>query len=131
MMFRYISQFRRYYFSRFSILGFISFVALILFLVSFDKPGEVSLNSVSNERLNSITELDVQELNICLPGRQEWVFTFEENMTTPSVTLIFVSFNNIRTNPFGRGLIEELNDVKEFDIQGLNMRLPGSRLCHN
>ena len=119
MMFSYISQFRRYYFSRFSLLGFISLVALILFLVSFNKPGDKP-REVS---LNSITELDVQELNICLPGRQEWVFTFEGNMTTPSVTLFFISFNNLRTNPFGRGLIEELNDVKEFDIQGLNMRL--------
>jgi hypothetical protein len=100
-------------------LGFISLVALILFLVSFNKPGDKP-REVS---LNSITELDVQELNICLPGRQEWVFTFEGNMTTPSVTLFFISFNNLRTNPFGRGLIEELNDVKEFDIQGLNMRL--------
>ena len=75
MLFRYILQFRRSYFSH---LGFVSLatLTLILFFVSFNKLGVVPFGSNPNEELNGAKGLDVQEQNT-------GISTLEKNMTNP------------------------------------------------
>jgi hypothetical protein len=149
MLFRHISEFRRSHFSCFSRLSFISIAALtlILFLVSFNKLGIFSLDS-AYEELNDMKEFDIQELNKCLPAGQAGMFTIKENMETPlddkkvsdysethtqnkeleilqkpSVTLFFVSFDKLRTNPFDRFLNEDLNDIEGLYTQRQHIRM--------
>ena len=122
MLFHYISQFRKSRFFRFSRLGLISITTLtiILFFVSFNKSGIVSLCSVpNNEEPSNVKKLDIQELNTetYTPNKEL------EISQKPSVTLFFVSFNSFNKlliNPFDRVLSEELNDTKKLDVQGLN-----------
>jgi hypothetical protein len=103
-------------------LGLISIatLALILFFVSFNKSGIVSLCSVpDNEEPSNVKKLDIQELNseTYTPNKEL------ETLQKPSVTLFFVSFNSfnkLQINPFDRVLSEELNDTKKLDVQGMN-----------
>jgi hypothetical protein len=108
----------------------------------------VSFDSPPHEELSDIKELDVQELNKRLPAGQTGIFTLEENMTKPldstrsgyysktyvpdkeleilqkpSVTLFFLSFNKLSTNPFDRIFNEELSDTEELDVQGLKTEI--------
>ncbi len=144
MLFHYISQFRESRFFCFSRLGLISITTLsiILFFVSFDKSGIVSLCRVpNNEESSNVKKLDIQETNTEISTLEEntakpldskevsyysETYTPNKELETsqkPSVTLFFVSFNSfnkLQINPFDRVLGEELNDTKKLDVQGLN-----------